>query len=173
MDRPKLEKPRVELWKTDDQLLAKFLTHLDKKALNAAEFEIRDPFTNQMIKYDKVCENIQSKYIGYRWVNILKSWFLYMPIHMRTIRNELFAIFKRIVLNTQEKVNYIEALEKYADHLEKIIEKLEKQSEKAKPGAEQKDIPEPVIVEAEPEKVFIKPEVKRQDPPSKPMRNFN
>ena len=125
MQRPTLDKPRIELWKSDDEELAKFLDHIRRKALNATTWEFHNPQTNKMINYSVVAENIQAKFPPYTWIVVLRQTFLYLPEKMRLLREELFAIFKRLTLNAQERINYTKALEKYADHVEKALRKTE------------------------------------------------
>ncbi len=134
MQRPKLDKPRLQHWKSDDEELAKFLDHIDKKAFNVNVWEFRDPYTNKMLRYSLVAENVHQKFPSYRWVQVLRQSFISLPDHMRLIKSELFGIFKRIILNAQERANYIESLEKYADHAEKKLNEAITQIKKLDEG---------------------------------------
>lgn len=182
MQRPTLDKPRIELWKSDDEELAKFLDHIRKKALNATAWEFQNPQTNKMINYSVVAENIQAKFPPYTWIVVLRQTFLYLPEKMRLLREDLFAIFRRLTLNAQERINYTKALEKYADHVEKAlrkaedtIAKLQEKNTDTKPKTETYK-PESEKQEKEPEQEKPKEtkpvKVPKQIPIPEPERDF-
>ena len=72
MDRPKLDKPRLEMWKTDDKNLSKFLEFAKKKSLNVNKWEFRIPAINKMVSYQHMTENIQERYPEFIYVEASK-----------------------------------------------------------------------------------------------------
>lgn len=127
MQRPKLDKPRLEEWHNDDEQLANLMDFIDKKVLNISTWEFRIAHLNKHVPYDEVLKNIQERYPAFEWIEALKDSYIFLPNKFRMIKEDLFSVMRRFTLNLQERLNYIEAIEKYADELEQEVEKLHSQ----------------------------------------------
>lgn len=127
MNRPKLDKPRLAEWHNDDEQLSNLLDHIDKKVLNVDTWEFRVAHLNKYVSYSDVLKNIQERYLNFEWTEALKDSFIFLPDKFRVIKQDLFSVFKRFTLNLQERLNYIQSMEKYVDELEERVEKLQSQ----------------------------------------------
>lgn len=127
IERPKVEKPRIQEWANDDDELSKLLTHLESKVLNTSNWEVFHPMKNKYIKFDEMLKSLQERKYPTLWdLESIKGFVMYLPEKMNIINKELFTVMKRFSLNLQERLNYIQSVDEYIDHLEAQLDELKK-----------------------------------------------
>lgn len=129
VERPAKSKPRLAEWHNDDEQLSVLLDHIDKKVLNINTWSFNMDHMNKSVTYDEIIKNIRAKYPAPEWIEVLKQLTYALPRQHDLIKKELFTVFKRFTLNLQERLGYIQELEKYSDHLEEQLG-LEKENAK-------------------------------------------
>ena len=140
MDRPKIDKPRIQNWLNDDEQLSSLLDHIEKKVLNVSLWKIYNPQSNKYIDFQELAESIsKKKYPDISDMESIKGFLAHLPEKFRVIKDDLYTVFKKFLLNLQERVNYIEQANEYIDYLESQktdknsideIDKLKKRLEK-------------------------------------------
>ena len=121
--KPTVDKPRLNQWQNDDDQISQLIEHMQDKVLNINKWKFRIHGLNKYISYDEVIKKIQEKHPSPEYVQIMKDSFEYLPEKLEIMKQDIETVLKRFILNIQERMNYIDELEKYIQELENQEEK--------------------------------------------------
>lgn len=124
MNRPKLDKPTMHEWKTDDEKISKLLQHLEEKVLNVQKWKFRMRAGNQYYHYSELLKdvNVPILHMSPSIIEMLQDAFLYLPQKFDIIKEELYMVLRKITANKEEQINFINAQEEYIDQLEQQLQ---------------------------------------------------
>jgi len=129
MNRPNLPKPSVDEWKSSEQLLKKFVTHINNKLFDIAAWHFWIPSQNRKVTYNEILKNIEPIYPHLKWIEAIKSWFKYFPADLLRMKKDVNVIFLNHTARIEEQLNFITKQEEYITHLEAELEGLKKKTE--------------------------------------------
>ena len=121
MDRPKVSNPRKATWVTDDRQLKRLLDHLFNKTLNTDSWSIHCFSIGKEVSYSDLITRMHDRYPDIETVDIARDFVIGLPKKMEITKEDLERVFKAFLINAEERINYIKALDKYCDHLEKRL----------------------------------------------------
>lgn len=130
MERPIVSKPRMEEWKNDDVQISKLLQHIDSEVLNVDKWKFRLEHLNEHVTFDDILKNTQGNFIDEEWSHCMRTTFMALPSKLDTVKSELNVIFKRFILNLEERIKYIQTLDEHIDKLNDYIRVLELKNHK-------------------------------------------
>ena len=131
---PKPDKARLDLWKADDEELAKLVVELDKKLFSLDAWEVRDRLNNTMVPYGRLVDAANRQYPSGTDLWLLRAFVQYLPEKLRIMKEEMFSVLKRLAVNMEEKMNLVLEQDKHINALLKEIDTIKIESRKEQKG---------------------------------------
>ena len=143
MEKPTVSNPRKATWVTDDRQLKRLLDHLFNRTLNTDRWSIHCFSIGKEVRYPDLIKRMHDRYPDIETIDIARDFVIGLPKKMEITREDLQRVFKAFLINADERINYIKALEKYCSHLEKRLASDDEPEPEQDEDDESVDVPEP------------------------------